>query len=611
MQVQNNFSIFATRKGQLSNNVTNPLSSWIIKNVDNMYDLSDFLVNQGLSNTQIDKIKEYIYDYYGISYDTYIHDAKVQQIDKLLFLVSMKIEHYVYCDSTCKLEPHTILVDDSGCCTEMEFPIINYISWNLILMTKESDILIENQDNPDYCKKYTTVEKQAIMDNNGNILYEGELGDIKKARLVNHYLLLEKDKYTDLQKEQIYYYANNCIPAPDDYSDYTECPICGNDSEWNEKEKCYICGECKYHISGKHLSKDDAIAIHQEALNKLAASGFSEVFNSEEIRFGKYINDTPEEREERALNRELIKQYHEDDYENEEDYEQEPDYVEPYIDGKLYSVYDTFCRKLLFPFQPCKISAFPEGMPKGIYLANENDLKTTYCGFFYDSKVKSYPWALTPEPFSDMKNKWMHIYDGPMFFSVYDTFRTGPNTGYSFLQIYRKEPSKIEKYIISDHMYMTTDLLKELKDIEDIKDNNRAFSMLLAARDSKLEFKPINTITDEIRGLAAYRSDDSLFHMSFLTSWYDKMSFADVFLKDPQYVITLTKLNDISININEWGGLEHHDRLQEVKMILQKKREDDHLKYSSMWEEEERRFYEDEGYRDAYDGTPDAVWNND
>jgi len=75
--------------------------------------------------------------------------------------------------------------------------------------------------------------------------------------------------------------------------------------------------------------------------------------------------------------------------------------------------------------------------------------------------------------------------------------------------------------------------------------------------------------------------------------------------------VGLTKLNDISININEWGELEHHDRLQEIKMILQKKREDDHLKYSSMWEEEERRFYEDEGYRDAYDGTPDAVWNND
>ena len=570
-----------------------------------MYDLSEFLVKQGLSNTQIDKIKEYIDHYYGISEDTYIHDAKVQQIDKLSFIVSVKIEDYDYCDSTCKLEPHTILVDDSGCCTEMEYPIINYINWNLILMTKEADVFIENQNNPKYYKRYSTIEKQAIMDNRGNILYEGELGDINNARLVNHYLLLEKDKYTDLQKEQIYYYANNCIPAPDDYSDYMECPICGNDAEWNEKEMCYICGKCKYQIFDKHISEETAITIHQEALNKLAASDFSEVFNSEEIELGKYINDTPEEREEQ----ELIKQYYEEVYENEEEYEQEPDYVEPYIDGKLYSVYDTLRKKLLFPFQPCKICAFPEGMQKGIYLANENDLKTTYCGFLYDSKVKSYSWALTPEPFEE--NKWMYVYNGPMFFSVSDTFRTGPYTGYSFLQVYRKEPSKIEKYIISNHMYTTTDILEELKVIEDIKDNNKSFSMLLAARDSKLVFKPINTITDEIRGIGAYRSDDRLFHMNFLNSWYNKMSFVDVFLKDPQYVITLIILNDISININEWDELEHNDRLQELKMILQKKKKNDHLKYSSMMEEEERRFYENEGYRDAYDGNPDAVWNND
>ena len=52
-------------------------------------------------------------------------------------------------------------------------------------MTKESDVLIENQDNPDYYKYYSTVEKQAIMDNKGYILYEGEFGDINKAKLVN------------------------------------------------------------------------------------------------------------------------------------------------------------------------------------------------------------------------------------------------------------------------------------------------------------------------------------------------------------------------------------------------------------------------------------------
>ena len=531
-----------------------------------MYFSSDFLANQGLSNTQIEKIKEYIDYNYGILYDTYIHDVKVQPINKSSFFVSMYIEE----DDgySIILEPHTILVDDSGCCTEMEYPIINYLNWDLILMTKGADRLIENQDNPDYYKKYTTVEKQAIMDNKGYILYEGELGDINKARLVDHYLLLEKDKYTELQKEQIYYYSNNCIPTPYDYSDYMECPLCGNNAEWDEKEKSFICEECKYQILDDHISEEEAIAIHQEALSKLAASDFSEVFNSEEIKRGKYINDTPEEREEREMNESLINQY----YEEERFYhELEPDYVEPYINGKLYSVYDVWRRKLLFPFQPCKISAFPEGMPKGIYLANEEDLKTSYCGFLYDSKVKSYPWALVPDPFGDMSIKWMSVYEGPMFFTVFDTFRTGPHTGQRFLQVYRKEASKIEKYILSDHMFMTTDLLKELKDIEHINDKNRAFSMLLATRDSKLSFMPIKDIRDEIRGIGAYRSDDVLFHMTFLTSWYEKMTFADVFKKDPQYVISLVELNDINIDDNVLDELEKYDRIQELRDCLQKK----------------------------------------
>ncbi len=576
-----------------------------------MYFLSDFLASHGLSNVQTEKIKDYIHEYYGVSDDTYIHDGKVQQLDRFSFLVSIKIEDFDYGDSTYILEPHTILVDDSGCCTEMEYPIINYISWDLILMTKESDILIKNQDNSGYYKKYSVVEKQAVMDNKGNILYEGELGDINKAHLFNHYLLLEKDKYTELQKEQIYYYANNCIPTPDDYSDYMECPLCGNDAEWDEKEECYICKECKHQITGDHISKEEAITIHQEALCKLAASDFSEVFNSEEIKSGKFINDTPEERSEREIIDSLNKDY----YEEEVIYEQESDYVEPYINGKLYSVYDAWRGKLLFPFQPCKISVFPEGLPKGIYLSNENDLKTTYCGFLYDSKVKSYPWALVPDPFVDLSIKWMSVYEGPMFFTIYDTFRTGPHTGRCFLQVYRKEASKIEEYILSDHMYMTTELLKELKDVEKINDNNRAFSMLLATHDSKLSFMPIKDIEDEIRGIGAYRSDDVLSHMTFQTSWYEKMTFADVFKKDPQYVISLVELNDIHIGQNVLNDLEQYDRIQELRNCLQKRNEkqnddsDDYYDY--MREEEERRFYENEGYRDAYDGNPDAEWNTD
>lgn len=580
----------------------------IIKNVD-MYDLGVFLVNQGLSNTQIDKIKEYIDYYYDISDDTYIHNVKVQKCDKLSFYISMYLEEFY------RIDPHTFLVDESGCCTEMEYPIINYIDWNLILMTKESKLLIENQENPDYYKEYSSIEKQAIMDKSGFFLYEGELGDINKAKLVNHYLLLEKDKYTDLQKEQIYYYSNNYIPTPDDYSDYIECPLCGNDGNWDEKEECYICEECKHKIFDNHISEEEAIAIHLKALSKMAASDFSEVFTSEEIKRGYFINDTPEEREERETNEILIKEYYEEEGICNEDYEVEPDYVEPYINEKLYSVYDTVRRRLLFPFQPCKITILPEGMPKGIYLANEKDLKTTYCGYLYDSKVKSYPWALIIEPFGDMSLKKMYVYEGPMFFSVSDTFRTGPHTGHSFLQVFRKEPSKIEKYIITGHMYMTTDLLKELKDIEDIEDNNRAFSILLATRDSKLSFKPINDINDEIRGYGAYRSDDRLLHMTFLASWYEKMSFADVFKMDPQYVISLVELNDIYIVGNVLDELGKYDRAQELrnslKRKLEKQKDDTSDDFDYMREKEELRYYENEGYRDAYDGNPDAQWNTD
>lgn len=574
-----------------------------------MYDLGVFFVNQGLSDVQIDKIKEFIDYYYGISEDTYIHDAKVQQIDKLSFLVSMKIENYDYCDSTCKLEPHTILVDDYGCCTEMKYPIINYINWNLILMTKEADVLIENQDNPEYYKRYSTVEKQAIMDNKGYILYEGELGDINKARLVNHYLLLEKDKYTDLQKEQIYFYCDNFIPGPYDFSDYMECFVCGNDAEWDEKEKCYICSECKTQIGGNHISEEEAIAIHKEALKKLAASDFSEVFNSEDVKAGKYISDTPEEREEREINEALCGEYNE---ENGIFHEQEPNYVEPYISGKLYSIYDTWYRKLLFPFQPCKISIFPEGMPKGIYLANEEDLKITYCGYLYDSKAKSFFWGLSPHPFSKKITELINIYNGPMFFHVFDTFRTGPHTGQSLLHVFRKEPSKIEKYILSGHMYIALTALKELKEIEHINDNNRAFSILLATRDSKLKFESINDLTNEMRGFGAYRSNDVLTHMDFESSWYDEMTFEDVLKKDPQYIISLVELNDINIDNNVLNKLEQHDIFQELSNSLRKQQE--RLKESYYDPGFERKMLGmdiEDGLREAYNSDPEALWNTD
>ena len=50
-----------------------------------MYSLGDFLDNQGLSNTQIDKIKDFMEEHYCLSEDTYIYDGKVHQIGRNSF----------------------------------------------------------------------------------------------------------------------------------------------------------------------------------------------------------------------------------------------------------------------------------------------------------------------------------------------------------------------------------------------------------------------------------------------------------------------------------------------------------------------------------------------
>jgi hypothetical protein len=523
----------------------------------------------------------------------------------------MDIEDSYYCPYECRLVPTTIMVNESGNCVEMDYQFITVINKDLILGTKMSNVFIENRENPDYCKDYTIIEKQVIMNNKCKILYEGELGDVNKVRLVGHYLLLEKDKYTDLQKEQIYYYCDNCIPGPYDYSDYMECHLCGNDAEWDVKDNCYVCGECKTKMEANHISEEEAIVIHEEAIKKLAIIDFSEVFNSEEIKAGKYISDTPEEREEKGINKALCREYNE---ENGNYYEQEPDYVKPYIKVKLYSIYDIWYRKLLFPFQPCKISAFPEGMPKGIYLANEEDQKTMYCGYLYDSKVKSFPWGVRSYPFSDEIAELIHFYDGPMFFHVFDTFRTGPHTGKSLLQVFRKEPSIIEKYILSDHMYISSTALKELKEIEHISDNNRAFSILLAIRDSKLKFKSICDLTDKMIGIGAYRSDDCLLHMNFESSWYDEMTFEDVFKKDPQYIFSLVELNNICIYSNVLNKVKQYNGFQELSNSLRKQKErleKSNDRYDPEYERDMLKMDIEDGLREAYNSDPEALWNTE
>lgn len=55
--------------------------------------------------------------------------------------------------------------------------------------------------------------------------------------------------------------------------------------------------------------------------------------------------------------------------------------------------------------------------------------------------------------------------------------------------------------------------------------------------------------------------------------------------------------------VDEWD--------EEIEEWKNEERERRYSKYRAIQEEEERRYFENEGYRNAFDGDPDAEWNID
>lgn len=578
------------------------------------YDLERDLIKHGVTCQQVDCVYKYIIENYSIYNDPIVVTRKVQELDDSSYLINLMIEEFC----NIKLFPHAILVDKNGNCVELDYPIANYFNKDLILVSKLSDIVITNSDNPECYKEYSVVEKQAIVDSKGNIIYDGELGDINGAQLIDGYLLLKKAKYSELQKEQINYYLENCVPERYDYSDYIECPDCKGDAEWEESQGCYICDNCKKKINDKHISREEADERFWEKLATLTNSNFEEVFNFKDIKRGLFITDTPEEREERKLVKEQLKEL---DYDVVNYYDQDDRDTDDYIfesDECLYSVYNTYSKKVLFPFQPCKIKINPSGMPKGIYLGNERDLSYLNSGFKYEQKTKSFSWILYPDPFGDGSfNSDIKTFNGQMFISIYDTFRTGPHTGLSLKQVFERQPKTIIKYVSLNHIFISSEALQQLGEIyhERYKTN---FTNLIITRDSKLRFSRITSFNDRVLGRGAY--EGVAWYSKYVapiicTSLYCDKTFYELFLNNPQYIIGLAMLNDsIEITHEALSGIECLPRYDELKRIVERninRQEEREQHYWSMVAEDMDKEIIELGFKTAFEGNPDLIWNID
>ena len=232
---------------------------------------------------------------------------------------------------------------------------------------------------------------------------------------------------------------------------------------------------------------------------------------------------------------------------------------------------------------------------------------------FYDYK-KDFPkgngWKYSP-----------YSYEGEIIDSPLYVFKTGKYKGMPLQLIANSCWRGLIKYIDYGLIFITRECLEKL-DCE-----NNKMASIKAANDSKLTFCRVFSLNDEI-------------YTKPLSSFYQGMSFIEVAKLDPQYLIKVIErgffptygtnqiyyAEDRSKTLYEdvdglkillkklergWQAKEFTSLLNKTINRINDYFEEEYNRRMAYQEEEERRYYENEGYREAYDGNPDAQWNTD
>ena len=427
------------------------------------------------------------------------------------------------------------------------------------------EIIFNDAKGPDYYREYWPITKQGLINNHGDIIYKGDLGDSDKITIIDDYVLLEKDKFSKKQKEQIDYYFSN-------YVDYD------NKQEFTEKA------------------------------DLLAALDFEQVFNSKKVAEGKYITSTWEEYN-----------YDYSDMDDDEDErwwnldrkEKLIDYT-VYTDVKSYSVIDLKNHRQLFPFQPCKINITQSGK-SGIYLANEIDIESNSQGYRYDPNVVNKSVC----KFSVGNFNKSYFY-GQSFYSACDTFRAGPDTGRSLASLFKQKPRTVIKYVLSHDIFITKDALLQLEKLFK-QSHKRTFCQLVSARERCFDLHMINSSKDRI-----YGNNIVLTNKIMVTNEWDEESIfhgktlRDILTHNPEYLISLIDSDYYFIHPDALEGLEDlpcFKRFSNSVINIHEIRQDDLEWRREMAEMKAQRDFDrmeiETGWQTAFGDDPESEWNID
>lgn len=458
------------------------------------------------------------------------------------------------------LYPRCLFVNKDGGVFCQNCTMVRYISDDVILYEKWDMDIIWNEEkwnNPsigprhnDYHKDYLKLEEQGIINYKGEVLYKGELGDLSAASVKSKFLLLEKPKFTEIERDKIEYYLSEFVG---EQKDSCKCPECGGQAYWEEDEDCYVCEDCEERIEGEHQDKPSWMLSEKQLL---AANNFEEVLSSEEVNHGQFITETEKERNDREYWEQEMQEDPEWQEEmramqEEREFWSDDEQEENYLEGKLYSLFSISKKSFLIPFQKCKILVNPPGFNPGIYLVDEQKEEGLTAGISmpFDPKLKKGEWVLQR---SYWNGEYYHTLRGTVFHTIFDTFRYGPLTGMTLSLSFKKDFQTLVKYLQNGCVFITTNALKQLCQ-KYLNEHPKDIEKIILLRDLSFEFEGIKEGNDIIDGKASYYGivefgRDRFYDPIQDKGWHNGESFKDVMNNNPDYIIGLIKNNKIEVS---------------------------------------------------------------
>ena len=491
-------------------------------------------LNEVLNSQQINDIIKYINDNYNL--DFYSSDFEIEgTFEGNQCVITFQTPELIYCgDHISEIYDsisHSILVDRKGGIKDFGYSRLKYFNDSLILYEKEIDDTIYNEKNSDYLRNYKQIIEQGVIDINGEIICNGDFGDIDEAQMEGEYLILQKNQYTQQDKDKITYAITNYPPKGPNME---ICPHCESHVYWDTTINKYVCSNCERTYAGHHTDIVDC-GWYLDPIELLKSTYYLEILKSSKVAHGQYIQDNPE----------LALQYEEMDdpcISIWDEREPEPDYG---FDLKVYSVFSISDKHFVIPFQSCQIFINPPKMSKGVYLANSHDLEYLEYGYRYryeeDSNVCNEPY-LIPNPYK--KDKYVTLFKCQDFLSISDTFRTGKLVGQTLSTAFKTSPKDIIHLVSHNRIYITRDAMKQLQ-LKYGKSHPISFNKLVIARDLKYDFdddKIYDSSDMVIIGEAAhYKKEPLLFGVVPVIdhSFYCEETIKEVFEQNPNYLIEI------------------------------------------------------------------------